>query len=35
MTAMTIARTMPGIGPSMATPARQTMDSQNSQRWIR
>src|SRR3954453_12678505 len=26
---------MPGITPNVATPAKQTMDSQNSQRWMR
>ena len=35
MTAMTIARPMPGIAPNAATPTKQTMDSQNSQRWMR
>ena len=35
MTAITIARPMPGIAPSTATPAKQTIDSQNSQRWMR
>ena len=32
---MTIARPMPGITPNTATPAKQTTESQNSQRWIR
>lgn len=35
MTATTIARPMPGIAPSSATPSRQPIDSQNSQRWMR
>ena len=35
MMAMAIARPMPGIAPRTATPTRQTMDSQNSQRWMR
>jgi hypothetical protein len=35
ITATTIARPMPGIAPSTATPSRQPMDSQNSQRWMR
>ena len=35
MIAITIARPMPGIAPSTATPAKQAIDSQNSQRWIR
>ena len=35
MTAMTIAKPMPGIAPRTATPAKQTIDSQNSQRWMR
>ena len=35
MTAITIARPMPGIAPSTATPTVQTIDSQNSQRWMR
>ena len=35
MTAITIARPMPGIAPSTATPTKQTIDSQNSQRWMR
>ena len=32
MTAATIASAMPGIAPNTATPARQPIDSQNSQR---
>ena len=35
MTAITMARAMPGIAPSTATPAKQAIDSQNSQRWMR
>src|SRR5262245_59237140 len=35
MTAITIARPMPGKGPAIATPAKQTIDNQNSQRWMR
>ena len=35
MTAITIARPMPGMAPSTATPTKQTIDSQNSHRWMR
>ena len=35
MTAIAIARPIPGIAPNTATPTRHTMDSQNSQRWMR
>ena len=35
MTAITIAMPMPGITPRTATPTKQTIDSQNSQRWMR
>ena len=35
MTAITIARPMPGMAPRTATPTKQTIESQNSQRWIR
>ena len=35
MTAITIASPMPGIAPNTATPTKQTIDSQNSQRWMR
>ena len=35
MTAITIAKPMPGMAPRTATPTKQTMDNQNSQRWIR
>ena len=35
MTASTMARPMPGMAPSTATPTKQTMESQNSQRWMR
>src|SRR5579862_8802521 len=35
MIAAAIANAMPGIAPSTATPIRQPMDNQNSQRWIR
>ena len=32
MTAITIARRIPGMAPSTATPMKQTIDNQNSQR---
>ena len=32
MTAMTIASAMPGMAPNTATPTKQVMESQNSQR---
>ena len=32
MTAITIASAMPGIAPNTATPAKQTIDNQNSHR---
>ena len=35
MTEMTIARPIPGITPRAATPAKQTIDSQNSHCWMR
>ncbi len=35
MTAIAMARPMPRIAPKTATPTKQTMDSQNSQRWMR
>ena len=35
MTAATMASPMPGITPSSATPSRQPIDNQNSQRWMR
>ena len=35
MTATMMARPIPGTAPSAATPTRQRMLSQNSQRWIR
>ena len=35
MTAITIAKPMPGIAPRTATPTKQTIESQNSQRWMR
>ena len=35
MTAMTIARPMPGMAPNTATPTKQTIDSQNSHGWMR
>src|SRR5262245_56463586 len=35
MTAIATAKPMPGIAPKTATPTKQTIDSQNSQRWIR
>jgi len=34
MTAIAIAKPMPGIAPKTATPRKQTMDSQNYQRWM-
>ena len=35
ITARTIAIPMPAIAPNTATPAMQTIDSQNSQFWMR
>jgi hypothetical protein len=35
MTAITMASPMPSIAPNTATPTVQTIDNQNSQRWIR
>ena len=35
MTAMMIAKPMPGMAPNTATPTKQTIDSQNSQGWMR
>ena len=34
MIAMTTASPMPGMTPNTATPTKQTIESQNSQRWI-
>jgi hypothetical protein len=33
--AITTASAIPGMAPSVATPAKQAIESQNSQRWMR
>ena len=35
MIAITTAKPIPGIAPKTATPKKQTIDSQNSQGWMR
>ena len=35
ITAITTASAIPGMAPKTATPTKQAMESQNSQRWMR